>query len=106
MKENRNDRQYGQSSTGQQQDLARESNPENMTIGGSSSGSQMGNESNDQEEYTSDEDLDDMDDMDDDEMVSRVDDEEDMDILDDEDENSPFNQRGSQGSGFGSGSTR
>jgi hypothetical protein len=106
MKDNRNDRQYGQSSSGQQQNLARESNPENWSTEGRSSGSAMGNESYEQEEYSSDDDLDELDDMDDDQMISRIDEEEDLDILDEEDENSTLNQRGRQGSGFGSESTR
>lgn len=94
---------------GQEHNRVSQSNDRSMGREGTDS-SQMGRSGSsmgqtDQEEYTSDEEIDDLDDMEDDEMVSRVDEEEELDIFED-DENSQSNLRGTQDSGFGSGSTR
>lgn len=104
MRENRNDRHYGQTSTGEQN---RDSH--STQDGMRRSNMSMGQSSEEEEEYTSD-DMDDMDDteelddMDDDEMISRAEDEED-DLMN-RDENPSMDQWESQGSRFGSGSTQ
>lgn len=77
MIENRNDQQFGQTRSGQPQNLV---------------GSQQGSQRRD--EHSSPDDFDELEDdeMEDDEMISRVDTEDDMDILD-EDENPQMNRQ-------------
>jgi len=92
MKEDGNDRLYGQTSSGQQQNRGSQSNQESWGKEESLAGSRMDNDP----EYSS---SDEIEDLQDDEFVSRVDEEED-DLIDDE--NSQMNQQGWQGSEYNS----